>query len=468
MRLIKTLVLFAITCFSLLGQILLGAPLNLTSILVIKNTAEVDFPRYVDFNLVAQSDAEINQVILVYGTSGRTCLSGEARQALEFKPDKSVVLNWNWDLIRSSSFPPGVEIWWKWEIQDAAGNRMVTETSNVTIEDSNYSWQVLKTDAITVFWAEGDSSFGNLMMYQSQQSLERLEKEAGLSLPNEIKIYVYPSAEEIQSATLHMPDWTGGLAYPEHDTTLIGVDPRNSAWASKIVPHELSHLVTGWRVFNCSGGEMPTWLSEGLARFAEGKMPEKDITDLKKAINAGDVPGLKGLTSGFAASSDVSAYEYTYSGMVVSYLLEKFGVSKMDALLGKIKEGSQIDDALAAVYELDTVELDKLWRTSVGLMPAAEVTSAPPTPTAQRTKVPTLALWTLAAATPTNTVIALPTAISTATPLPATDVPISPSPTALPATTNAEGMPIWGFAIGGVVIAIIAASLAFYFIKRSR
>jgi hypothetical protein len=462
------LVLFAFFCYSFVSQILSATPPAITSIQVIKNTVEVNFTRYIDFNLVAQSDAEINQVVLVYGTSGRTCLSGEARQALDFKPNPSVVLNWNWDLIRSSSFPPGVEIWWRWEIRDARGNTMVTETSKVTIEDIHYSWQSLKNNSITLFWAEGDRSFGNFMMSQAQMSLDRLVKEAGLSLPNEIKIYVYPSADEIKSATLHMPDWIGGLAYPEHDTTLIGVNPQNASWANKIVPHELSHLVTGWRVFNCSGGEMPTWLSEGLARFAEGPSSEAEVAGLKKAVSAGNVPGLKGLTAGFAASTEISGHEYTYSGMVVTYLIEKFGAQKMDALLGRIKEGNQIDDALGAIYKLDTVELDRLWRTSVGLMPEPEVTFTPPTPTAQRTKVPTLALWTALAPTPANTATMPPTAVPTAKPSPETKVSTSISPTPLPATDSSAGIPIWGYAIGGVVIALLAAFLVLYFIKRWR
>jgi len=457
-----------IFCLSFFQQpILLIPPQQISSILVKKNSAVVNFPRYINFNLTAQSDSEISQVVLAYGTNARTCLDGEARQELVFQPAKSVVLNWNWDLIRSSSFPPGVEMWWRWEIQDSAGNKIVTETGRLIIEDPNYSWQSLKNSSITLFWAEGDSSFGRLMMAQSLQSLDRLVKKAGLSQPDLIKIYVYPSAEEIKSATLHMPDWIGGLAYSEYDTTLIGVAPNNSSWASSIIPHELSHLVTGWRVFNCSGGEMPTWLSEGLARFAEGPTSAEDIADLKEAIQNGNVPGLQGLTAGFAASYEVSAFEYIYSGIVVTYLIEKFGADKMDALLGKIKEGNQIDAALRAIYEMDTVGLDKSWRSSAGLLPAAEVTSAPSTPTPLRTQIPTLSLWTPMASTPTISVTSLPTAMPTDTPDLAENTPISPTPTLYQSVTNAGETPVLAYAVGGILIIAIATCLVLFYLKRS-
>ncbi len=459
--------LLIFVCFLYPGQFRFPVSLQTGPILVVENSVDVSFPRYIDFNLTAQSDTEINQVVLVYSTSGRTCVSGEARQELEFEPAKSVVLNWEWDLIRSSSFPPGAEISWRWEIRDASGNSVVTEAEKITVEDTNYAWQSLKNSAITLFWAEGDAAFGKLMMNLSQQSLERLEKKAGLSLPEIIKIYIYPSAEEIKSATLHMPDWIGGLAYSEYDTTLIAVEPQYTSWASTIIPHELSHLVTGWRVYNCRGGAMPTWLNEGLARFAEGAVSEGDIESLKKAIQNGNVPGLQGLAAGFAASAEVSAYEYTYSGMVVTYLIEKFGVEKMDALLGKIKEGSQIDPALRAFYGLDTVGLDKSWRASLGLLPAAEATIAPSTPTQVRTQVPTLSLWTAVVSTPQATFTDLPTAVSTAAITPEVTVSNTPAPTALvDASTGAT--PAWIYAAGGLFAVAIAAAALLFFLKRTR
>jgi hypothetical protein len=379
-----------------------------------------------------------------------------------------VTATWDWDLNSSASLPPGAEIWWHWEIQDSLGARLTTEKSTLTIEDPNYTWQSLKNNSISLYWAQGSKSFGNFLMNQATQSLDQFVKNSGISQPSSIKIYVYPSADDVKAATLHMPDWIGGIAYPEYDVTIMGIDPRATAWAVQVIPHEISHVVTGWRVYNCTGGEMPTWLSEGLARFAEGAIPANELTDLKTAIQNGEVPDLQGLTAGFSANAEVTTNEYTYSASVVTYLIDTFGADKMDALLGKIKEGNQIDDALRSVYNVDTPRLDHDWRVSLGLAPAVVFTSASPSTTPRRTQIPTMALWTPAVETTVPTALLLPTAIPVTVTPPATSTPLSRQTTAqAPVTPTNAGIPPWVFiALGTIVVMAIVIVLGVIFLNR--
>jgi len=439
-----------------------------SNIQIEKSWVVVNFPRHINFNLKAQSPSEINQVVLIYGTNARTCVGSEARQQVEFTPAKAIALNWDWDLNLSGSLPPGVQVWWQWEIQDAAGNKLLTDRTTAIVEDNNYTWQTLKNNAITVYWSKGSTAFGQMVLDQAVASLDRLSTKAGLNYPNPVSIYVYPSAEDLKNATLHMPDWIGGLAIADYDTTIMGIDPNDTAWISQVVPHELSHLVSDYRIFNCSGGHMPTWLNEGLAMFAEGNAKSADIESLKKAIQNGDVPGLNGLTAGFAASGVISNYEYTYSQLVVTYLIDTYGVEKMDALLGKIKEGNEIDTALQAVYGVDTIAIDKNWRTKLGIAPVSEVTQATLAPTVQRTKVPTLALWTQAPSPTVITQTPLPTAAPpTATPA-ATNTAVPATPTPLPPANTAEPTPTWLFIGGGVLLIGLLVTGAVLYLKRSR
>lgn len=394
----------------------------------------IDFPKEANFHLRAASQVEINQVILVYGTNARSCLSGEARQEIDFDPQKTVSLDWKWDLTRSGSIPPGAEIWWRWEIQDSAGGRLVSDTSKYIVADPSFTWQTLQNGPVSLYWSTGDKNFGQTLINQAYASLDRLSKKAGISYPTAIKIYVYPTADDLKNATLHTPDWIGGIAYPEYDTTLMQVAPENIGWAKDVIPHELSHLVTDWRVYNCVGGYLPTWLSEGLARFAEGPLPQADLSVLYEAVKSKSVPSLTGLASGFAASSVIAENEYNYSGSVVTYLIDTFGADKMDALLGKIKEGEQIDPALEGIYGVNTAGLDRKWRASVGLSPLDE--STPTTaPTRQRTQVPTMSLWTPVFQSPT----------ATATPQLPDPIVFTPSPTAViiqPTLTIASALPM--------------------------
>jgi hypothetical protein len=140
----------------------------------------------------------------------------------------------------------------------------------------------------------------------------------------------------------------------------------------------------------------------------------------------------------------------------------------MDALLGKIKEGNMIDDALRSVYNLDTPRLDQDWRASLGLASTAAVTSAPPSATPRRTQVPTMALWTPAVATSVPTATLLPTPVpATLTPA-ATSTLLSPqAPTQAPVTPVSQVIPPWIFiALGTLVVMIIVVVLGFILLKH--
>lgn len=433
-----------------------------------KSWVVVDFPRHILFHLKAQSQSEITQILLVYGTDSVTCINNEAHQQVEFQPSKSISVEWDWDLNRSGGMPPGVELWWRWELTDSSGNQYVTERFSSVISDNNFSWQSLKNNSISVYWSSGNATFGAMVLNQAVQSLDRLSQKAGLTYPNAINIFVYPSAEDLKKATLHMPDWIGGIAFSEFNTTIMAIGPNETAWISKVVPHELSHLVTDYRTFNCSGGRVPTWLNEGLAMFAEGKAKEDDLNDLTRAIRSGDLPGLTGLTAGFAANGAISNYEYTYSQVIITYLIDTYGVEKLDALLGKIKGGVEIDDALQEIYGLDTNGIDKGWRNSVGLAPVTGETGGSPTPTLPRTKVPTLALWTpvKSLAVPSETPQPSPTQ-PVVTQIPSLP-PILPTPTATSVNPSSGQPSAWIYLAGGVVLIGLLVFTVVAILKRSR
>ena len=101
-------------------------------------------------------------------------------------------------------------------------------------------------------------------------SLEQIEEEMDLHITDPIHITVYPNVEEVRQALLVTTEWTGGVAFPGHNSMIIGVNTYELDWARRIIPHELNHLVVNSLVFNCQGVRLPTWLKEGLAEISEG------------------------------------------------------------------------------------------------------------------------------------------------------------------------------------------------------
>ncbi len=383
-----------------------------SAIQVRENQVSSDYPFNITFQLQVDSNSPIERIDLMYGTNARGCAESLARQALEIQPAQEQTMEWTWDFFKSGSLPPGAEVWWQWEIQDASGASLTTEKQTLLVEDPHFDWQTLEKENVLVYWVEGGRGFGTMVMNKALASLERLAEDAGVRPLGEIRLTIYPNTRTLRHAGLYIPDWAGGVAFPEYGSILIGIPPGATRWANEVVPHELAHLVTDELVFNCMGVGLPTWLSEGLAVYSEAYVAKNDIEKLNEALQAGSLPALRSLSAGFSGDQDRIVLDYIQSGQVVYYLVETHGAEKLTALLSAIREGNSIDHALRQVYGFDTDGLDHAWRASLGFEPSTQAVGTPE-PLSQPTPVPTLALWTPAYVPPTATLAPSPTSFPT-------------------------------------------------------
>ena len=396
--------------------------------LITLNRAAPTFPDAIQFNLIASHESGIKQITLIYGTQGLSCQSNGSRQLADFVGEQAIVASWDWELWRGRGLPPGTIDWWQWELELADGSRHTTPTQEMQFLDPHEQWQTIRRDGLTVRWYEGNEQFGEEMFAEAKQSLARIAADFGVTQPPQVDLWFYPSALAVKEVIQNVPEWTGGVAFPEYGITVLGVAPGQSEWAAQIIPHELTHLVVGVRVFNCRGVRLPTWLNEGLARYAEQEVATVAQQEVESALAAGRMPTLRSLANGFSAYGNAASLSYTQSYLVVKYLVEEFGTADLDSFLQLMQEGTRIDPALQAVYGFDTDGLDVAWRTSLGYIPtptheadglAGQITATP---------IPTLALGGIP--------VAQPVATASATPLPFTETPMAtsvpPSPTATP------------------------------------
>jgi hypothetical protein len=363
-----------------------------TSYSVTKNYIQPDFPYYLTFHLAAISSDSIERVTLLTGTNGHACQPSQARQSLDFTPGRHVDLTWDLDFRQSGLLPPGAEVWWQWIVTTSGGSTDTTPKKTYVVEDQRFNWKELEKSGITLQWLMGDQAFGAALLDISLKSLLRLEKDMGISPMESIWITIYPSAADLQEAA-HAFEWTGGVAFSNYNSVMIGIGPNQLDWAREVIPHELSHQVVDALVFNCHGVNTPTWLGEGLAVFAENR-PAQHYTDLVlEALQKDYLPNLSSLSAGFSAYSDSASLSYAQSSLVTSFMIKKYGAQKMGALLNGLHSGETIDEALKEVYDLDTDGLDAEWRASLGFALQATTTLVPQEANSS-TPVPTLALAT--------------------------------------------------------------------------
>lgn len=447
---------FRLTTFLISVLIISGFPADRAvsqgELVVTRNEIVLNFPNSLSFILEAEAPEPVSQVFLNYGTNSSGCQEISSRLEVDSTGSSQIESNWEWDFGQSGSIPPGAKIWWEWEVVLSGGETLRTEQQTFPYEDPRFTWNKIETERISIYWVDGDDSFGDQLMQISEDSLDRLENDLGIPFDSHIRLTIYPDTQSFQEAFLYISDWAGGLAFPEYNMLAIGLSPDMLFWAEDVIPHEIAHLVVNLKIFNCLGIQLPTWLSEGLSVAAEGPLPDDDYEELLEELEEGTLPGLATLASGFSANSGEARLSYTQSGAVVLFLIDAYGPEKLNELLSVMQSGKNVNPALLEVYGLDISGIDQAWRASLGYGEPPVAGQA--TPSTVPTGIPTLALWTAASfnATPT------PSPEATFTPIPP-EVEPTLEPTQIPATTVPEerGVPLKCLGVsvgtfGGVII----------------
>jgi len=342
-------------------------------ITVISSDADPYFPYRITFSLEAESSTQITAVDLAYRVERLSLVTISCRVDADFTPGLRVNATWTWNMLETGGLPPGAEVEYWWLIEDATGQRIETSPASVKFDDLRYDWSSLTSDQVALYWYEGDYSFAEELIDAADEALQRLASDTGVSLEQPAKIYIYASFEELRGALVYPYEWTGGLAFTDYGIIAIGISPDNLTWGKRTVAHELAHLVIHQATFG-PYGDLPTWLDEGLAKYAEGELSSDLQEQLDEAVANDTLFSVRSISSSFPADPDEARLSYAQSYSLVQFLLDNYGRDKILELLDVFKEGSGYDDALLQVYGFDMDGLNALWRASLGLEPQ-------PTPT---------------------------------------------------------------------------------------
>ncbi len=282
----------------------------------------------------------------------------------------------------------------------------------------------------------------------------RLRDELGPLPDDPVHLYIYDSTAAMRDAILFEPQWTGGMAFAEHRTIILGIGESDLEWGLNAVEHELAHVIVGNLVSACYS-RLPTWLSEGLAMVAEGGLDAESQRLLDQALQDDTFYPVRALSDGFTEDPGGASLAYAQSYSLVTYLLEAHGRERLLALLDAAQAGSRPDAALAEVYGFDTDGLDRAWRKWIGAPPLpAESSDAGSTPTVMPTYQP----------------LAGPPLAITATP-----VPYQPPPQPQPSGASEKSW--WrttalsaaiGICLGLLVTAVMVAVIIVVLLRRRR
>ena len=364
---IKKATILALTFFllSLLSPALVQAQDELT---VLDDSAQVEFPAKLNFNLSVESEVNITDIRLHYVVDRAGFAQVTSEVYIEFVPSTFVDAKWTWDTRKTGGLPPGAGVDYWWTVEDASGNKTETTPVRVQFDDNRYHWNSLNKGKATIYWYKGDTSFAQEIMAAAQQALTRLAEDTGAYLEKPAKIYVYANSQDLRGAMIYPQEWTGGAAFTRYGIIAIGISSSNLTWGKRAIAHELTHLVIHQMTLNPYSG-LPTWLDEGLAMYTEGVLEPGLTAHLNKAIAENNLVSVRSLSSPFSAYTEESLLSYAQSYSLVKFLIENYGQAKMLELLNTFEQGSSYDGALDKVYGFDMDGMDALWQDYI-TMPA--------------------------------------------------------------------------------------------------
>ncbi len=179
----------------------------------------------------------------------------------------------------------------------------------------------------------------------------------------EIIIYLAPSQEVFDSLAPGVPDWSGGIAFPEGDVIVLPTfGPRAGGLPLVTVArHELAHVAVGRYL----GARVPRWFHEGYAQLAAGSWSADNAWTLRLAILAGRLPSLESLSLTFRGQRLSAEHAYLLSYTAVEYLYRLGGDAGFRRLLERWHESGSLDSSIRRTYGLTLGQFEQMWRRDV-------------------------------------------------------------------------------------------------------
>ncbi len=172
-------------------------------------------------------------------------------------------------------------------------------------------------------------------------------------------IVVLHTKAAFQTAT-GSPAWADGLFDPMLGR--IQVPTQNAltdqAWLTRVLRHEYVHALLHQRVEGRLGA-VPTWLNEGLAMHLAGD-PWPDLDQIARGeITLIPLQQLEGGWGGFSHAMAGRAYLEGHSA--VKYLIERFGMGRIQDLLSDLAQRRSFADAVTHHLSTSYEELQRQW-----------------------------------------------------------------------------------------------------------
>jgi len=192
--------------------------------------------------------------------------------------------------------------------------------------------------------------------------LEEAYREIGQKFghfPSKTIVVVLHAKSTFQSAT-GSPVWADGLFDPVLGRIQVPAQDAlaDRAWLTRVLRHEFVHALLHDQL-GAAGSAVPTWLNEGLAMELSGDRWSDLDQIMKQEFTVIPLPALEGSWGGF--SGDAATVAYLEANSAVHYLIDRFGMHRVQELLAHLKARQALSAAIQSQLSLSYEQFQSRW-----------------------------------------------------------------------------------------------------------
>lgn len=324
-----------------------------------RTEADYRYGQIMRFRLSAESDVPIENITLFVRAPE---LPNTLTTEVDIDSKREIQIEQSLDLTQYHLAPFTTVTYW-WLVEDEEGNTVSLPEAYIEYVDDQYAWEKLEKNGIQVFWTGGDAGVGRVAMDAIAEALPRQQSYIPFEPPNPLRIYVYPSADDLRAALrLTGRDWVGGHAHPELGVILVSAsNPRTAAIEmEKTIPHELSHMLL-YEATGANYGAIPIWFDEGLATLFEESANGDYETILEEAVNSNNTIPFAELCHSFPAESNKAVLAYAQSSSFIRYIQTEYGNFAILQMIRALADGADCQSVTTRAIDRSLAELNEEW-----------------------------------------------------------------------------------------------------------
>jgi hypothetical protein len=345
---------------SAVAQSATQAPITATT------TASYQFGQVMVFSLLATSEADIEEVTLFVRAPE---LPATLTIPLAVAPGGQVAVEYHLDLTQVR-LPPFATVTFWWRLSDSAGRTLAMPEAQIEYADDQFEWRQMERESggglYRVYWAGDDHALGSVALDVVDEVTPRLRAILPINWSGPLRIYVYPSANDLRAALrLTGYDWIGAHAQPELGVILVTVsNPRTAVVELRqSIPHELSHLLL-YQATGAGYEAVPAWFDEGLATFFEPILSPTYESVLQEAVRNGQTIPFADLCQAFPALEERAILAYAQSASLIRLIQAEYGNHALNQLVRAYADGADCQSGVKRVLGLSLIELNGRWLRS--------------------------------------------------------------------------------------------------------